>query len=74
MAAPGGSADIVYDNGCRQRVDSGSVAIVSEDPPCQQGMVPADDASLYGLIAFGAIIGVGAAVIVHNDDDKGASP
>ncbi len=33
MVSPGGRADIVYDNGCRQIVSGGVVAVVASNPP-----------------------------------------
>lgn len=71
MVAPGGSADIVYDNGCRQRVEPGSVAVVRHDPPCDFGAIPADHEALVGLLVVGGV--VGGVIAIHNSHDHAAS-
>ena len=42
MAGFGGTAEIVYDNGCRQKVESGSLITVVETPPCEKPTVSQD--------------------------------
>lgn len=62
MAAPGGSAEIVYDNGCRQRVEPGSVAVVQQNPQCD--VETNDHAALTGLLVVGGV--VGGVIAIHN--------
>jgi hypothetical protein len=42
MAGFGGTAEIVYDNGCRQQVEPGSLITVVETPPCEKPAVSQD--------------------------------
>ena len=71
MAMAGGRGEIVYDDGCRQAVEVGSVVVVSEISPCAAGPSEAavDNVYLYtGLVVVGVIGGV---VALTNDDDDG---
>jgi hypothetical protein len=69
MAKAGGSAVIIYGDGCVQNVDVGTIATIVEVPPCA---VPGPD---YALIVGGVVVagGVAAAIILSGDDDKPAS-
>lgn len=71
MAGPSGSAEIVYDDGCRQKVDAGTTVVVSATSPCKSAGAPTDyilGAAVVGGIAAGI-------VLTNNDDDnKPASP
>lgn len=71
MAAPGGSADIIYENGCRQRVEPGSIAVVQHDPRCDFGSIPSDHEVLGGLLVVGGI--VGGVIAIHSSRDHAAS-
>lgn len=71
MAAQGGSADIIYENGCRQRVEPGSIAVVRQDPHCDFGSIPSDHEVLGGLLVVGGI--VGGVIAIHNSHDHAAS-
>jgi hypothetical protein len=57
MANPGGSATIIYDNGCRELVEPGAVVTVKREGPCQVGGV-----SPY--VAGAVVIGGGAALAI----------
>ncbi|MCB1484096.1 MAG: hypothetical protein KDJ17_04295 [Hyphomicrobiaceae bacterium] len=75
MAAPGAAADIVYENGCKVRVEAGNVGVVSSSPPtCPGGQQFAS--SNQGLLLLGALAvgGVVAGVaIMSSSEDKPAS-
>ncbi|MEZ5899144.1 MAG: hypothetical protein R3D51_06575 [Hyphomicrobiaceae bacterium] len=75
MAAPGAAANIVYENGCKVRVEAGNVAVVSSTPPtCANAQQIAS--SDQGLLILGALAvgGVVAGVaIMSSDEDKPAS-
>ena len=71
MAGPSGAAEIVYNDGCREKVDAGSVVRVAETSPCNTGSVPTN------FIIGAAVVagGVGAAIALSDDhDDHPASP
>lgn len=72
MAGPGGSAEIVYDNGCRQRVEPGSVAVVQQNPQCEVEAIPDDHAALTGLLVVGGVVG-GVIAIHKSGHDHAAS-
>jgi hypothetical protein len=65
MAGAHGGAEIVYDDGCRMKVDPGSVIRVSDTSPCQFGFNGSN--LLLGAAAVAG--GVGAAVILNSDND-----
>jgi hypothetical protein len=65
MAGAHGGAEIVYDDGCRMKVDPGSVIRVSDTSPCQFG----SNGSNLLLGAAAVAGGVGAAVILNSDND-----
>ncbi len=83
-ASAGGSANIVYENGCSTRVGSSQVAVVLATPPSCQGASLKDgpayaapagfgtDTLLVGAVVVGA--GVGIAVAVSNDNNNQVSP
>jgi hypothetical protein len=70
MVQAGGSGEIIYDDGCRQAVEVGSVAVVAEVSPCATGLSEAavDNIYLYtGLVMVGV---AGAVIALSDDDDK----
>ncbi|MDX2156952.1 MAG: hypothetical protein SFW09_10640 [Hyphomicrobiaceae bacterium] len=69
MASPGGSAKIVYDNGCVRVVEPGAVVVVQQTVEC-------NTTSVVPYLIGGAVIagGVGLAIGLSNDKDKPASP
>ena len=73
MAGQGGSVDIVYDNGCRVKVEHGSVVAIAAEPPCMASVEYPDQSLLLGgLVVAGA---VAAVIVLSNDDDSSpASP
>jgi hypothetical protein len=62
MAGPTGSAEIIYDDGCRQKVESGAVATVSDTSPCKVGLAPQQEMTLV-VAGFAAANGAGALLI-----------
>lgn len=67
MAHVGGSGEIVYSDGCRQKVDVGSIVTISETSPCLGAGVLYPDHAL--LIGGAVVAGVAGAVILLSDDD-----
>lgn len=69
MASPGGSASIVYDNGCVEAVAAGQTAVVSQDPKCENTALDT------GLLTIGAVAAVagGIAYVVSEGSDSGGS-
>lgn len=73
LAGAGGSAEITYDDGCKQTVNAGESASVAPTSPCKAGALGADPMTglvLGGLTAAAVIGGIVAATNDHN----GASP
>jgi hypothetical protein len=70
MAGPSGSAEIVYDDGCRVKVDPGAVVTVGATSSCKAAAVSPE--LVLGAVAVAG--GVGAAIILSSDDNKPASP
>jgi hypothetical protein len=79
MAAPKGSAKIVYDDGCVVEVQPGAVVAVYETSPCQaqtgavdtSSQVAAGTGSRRGYIIAGVVVAavVGGAVALAGGDD-----
>ena len=88
MARDGGRAEVIYADGCRTRVEAGqSVSIASsgstkdagvELSPCATdgGLAGAGGIAPSTLLVGGVVVaaGVGAAVILSNNDSKPSSP
>lgn len=76
MAGPANSAEIVYENGCRSKVEPGSVAIVTKEPVCDGRLsLDAGGASAFavGAIIAGGVVG-SAVAIGRSRHDGPASP
>jgi hypothetical protein len=83
MVGPGGSATLVYDDGCKVNVQPGAVATVAPISPCASGSY-ADDSNSnsdwiwvagIGFVALGAIgAGIYAATNNANTNGTAASP
>jgi hypothetical protein len=73
VASPGGSAKIVYDDGCTEEVKPGDIATVKPASPCSPGayVAPAHPARPY--IIGAAIVGgvVTAAVLIGGNNSSG---
>lgn len=63
MVAPGGSATVVYDDGCKVDVQPGAVTTIAPISPCASGSY-ADTGDMIGAavmaVATGTAIGLGA--------------
>jgi hypothetical protein len=70
MAGPSGSAEIVYDDGCRVKVEPGAVVTIAATSSCKAEFVPHD------MILGAAVVagGVAGAIILSTNDNKPASP
>jgi hypothetical protein len=74
MAGPGGSASIVYPDGCAVTVNPGAVVTIQEPSPCKAGFI-----NNLAPFAVGTAIVAGAFVIStlnneNNNNNKPASP
>jgi hypothetical protein len=71
MAKFGGSAEVVYDDECRQTVDVGTVVVVAEKSPC--ALEPVADSPVY--IVGGVLVAAGGGLILAlpGDESKSAS-
>jgi hypothetical protein len=83
IANPGGTAQIVYADGCRVPVNPGDVVATLQQSPCAGGNTQAPAASEGGSIntttwlVGGAVVGLGAGaavLLLSDDDDDPASP
>jgi hypothetical protein len=72
MAKAGGTADIIYDDGCRQAVELGTVITVGPSSPCAANGPPGDT-TVYVLGGLAVATGVGLAIALSGDDDNSAS-
>jgi hypothetical protein len=76
MVMAGGSAEVIYSDGCRQSVGVGAVVVVAETSPCA-ALNPGTEAGAvdYTLVIGGVVVagGVAAAIALGGDDDS-ASP
>ncbi|MGE3917879.1 MAG: hypothetical protein AB7F78_19465 [Hyphomicrobiaceae bacterium] len=73
MAAAGGSATIVYDNGCEERVEPGMVVVVKETIECKAAAAPFG-AAPYVVGGIAVAGGAALAVGLSNKKKNPASP
>lgn len=71
MAKFGGSAEVIYEDECRQSVDVGTVVVVGEKSPC--ALEPVADNSVYIVGGLVAAAGGGLILALQGDDSKSAS-
>jgi len=71
MAGPGGGAEIIYANGCRQKVSAGETVTVLEDFACDTAGIN-DGTYILGAIAISGIIA--GALILSSDSDNPSRP
>lgn len=81
LANPGGSARVVFENGCAVDIQPGMVFTVGEAPPCNTTDNATAGSTDYTTVAVGAAVvagGVGLALALGGGDDGdgggGASP
>jgi hypothetical protein len=80
MVGPGGSATVVYDDGCKVDVQPGSVATIAPISPCASGSNADSSDSNWGAIAMGVVAlgfiggGIYAATNSPNTNGTAASP
>jgi hypothetical protein len=84
MAGLAGMAEIVYDDGCRQKVEPGSVVAVAQTPPCKTVTASQDGGwatqttlqtqpNIWPYVLGGAAVGGIAAVAVSLGGSSGSS-
>ncbi|MEQ1718411.1 MAG: hypothetical protein ABL907_20915 [Hyphomicrobium sp.] len=75
LTGPQGVAYIVYENGCREKVDSSQSATVSDPSVCKEVGLSADGSQMaVGALAVGGIIAGAVIIGTSGDDDRAASP
>jgi hypothetical protein len=80
MVGPGGSATLVYDDGCKVNVQPGAVATVAPLSPCASGSYADSNDPDYGALAMGVVVlgfiggGIYAATNNPNTNGTAASP
>jgi hypothetical protein len=61
MVAPGGTAMVVYDDGCKVAVQPGSVITIAPLSPCASGSYAQDQSQQYAAyLAAGGMLGLAA--------------
>jgi len=77
MVGPGGTATVVYDDGCTVDVQPGAVTSIAPLSPCASGS-NADDSSLYAqwelYVAAGGTLGFLAWLVYEAEQTKSATP
>ena len=73
IASPGGSAKIVYDDGCTEEVKPGDIATVKPASPCNPGAYVAPSHPARPYIIGAAVVGgvVTAAVLLGRNSSSG---
>jgi len=65
MVAPGGSATVVYDDGCTVSVQPGGVTTVAPLSPCASGSYAQDNTNYTGVLLVGAGVAGIAGVAIY---------
>ena len=55
MVSPGGSATVVYDDGCKVTVQPGAVATIAPLSPCATGSYAQDGGDVWGAVGMGVL-------------------
>jgi len=73
IASPGGSAKIVYDDGCTEEVKPGDIATVKPGSPCNPGAYVAPSHAARPYIIGAAVVGgvVTVAVLLGQNSSSG---
>ena len=64
MVGPGGSATVVYDDGCKVNVRPGAVTTIAPLSPCASGSNAAND-DTWGWIIAATLFGIGIGVAAY---------
>lgn len=70
-ASPGGSAQLVYPDGCVVNVSPGATVTVGQQSPCALGQIDYTPYVVGGVVVTGAV--AGAIILLTQKDDKPAS-
>lgn len=78
MVAPGGTATVVYDDGCKVQIQPDSVTTIAPISPCASGSYAQDSGfnwtgALVMGAAFGTALGVGIYEASQSSNGNGAS-
>jgi hypothetical protein len=65
MVGPGGSATVVYDDGCKVDVKPGAVTTIAPLSPCASGSNAQDPNSYWAPVGFIAVVGAVTGVVVY---------
>jgi hypothetical protein len=65
MVAPGGTATIVYDDGCTVPIQPGDVATITPLSPCASGSYAQNNTDYTGALAAGGIVGIVGGVVIY---------
>jgi hypothetical protein len=69
MVLAGGSGEVLYEDGCRQAVELGTLVVIGEVSPCAAGPDQSPWASNYLIVGTLVVAGVvGAAIALSGDD------
>ena len=72
MVLAGGTAEILYEDGCRQTVELGALVVVGEASPCAAASIETTGGSTYLVVGGLAVAGVvGAAIALSGGDGGG---
>lgn len=56
MVSPGGTATVVYDDGCKVQVQPGAVTTIAPLSPCASGSYAQNNDFDWGGVAFGVVV------------------
>jgi hypothetical protein len=65
MVSPGGSATVVYDDGCKVAVQPGTVATIAPLSPCATGSYAQDNDDAWGAIGMGVLAAGAAGIAIY---------
>ena len=65
MVSPGGSATVVYDDGCKVTVQPGAVATIAPLSPCATGSYAQDGGDGWGAVGMGVLVAGAAGLAIY---------
>lgn len=74
MVAPGGSATVVYDDGCKVDVQPGAVTTIAPLSPCASGSYAQDNDFSWGGVAMGVVAAGLTGLVIYEATQKPATP